>query len=357
MNKLKVAHYIYFDKKFIPQQIEFLNRHFTDNIDQTFFVHGAPDVYFADAPDNVIQLKKQTSLKFLIAAHLAERVIFNGLFSHNTVLSFAFMPWVLRKAIWLPWGGDLYNRNYLLSSNITKVSDWVKRQFVRSLYAIATPTLGDYETAKKWYGGRSKYIESGCNVFNFELEDLNRLVEERQDNKMPFRIQIGNSGDPTNEHLEILRVLGRFVEENIEVVAPLTYGNKDYIESVTKLGHDMFGTKFLPLTQFMSPSEYNKYLSTIDVVIMNHRRQQGFGNLVIALYLGSKIFIRREISTWDYLSSDMGCVLNDTGEISTHSFHGFVRNDTEVVNQNRGAVVHLFDRKWQKMMWKRLYFE
>lgn len=357
MKELKVVHYICFDKKFIPQQIEFLNRHFEDEIDQTFFVHGAPEDYLANAPSNVIPLNRLTLFRFLMAALFADRVIFNGLFYRNIVLVFSVLPWILRKSIWLPWGGDLYWRKYHLNSRRARLFDWFRGRFIKSLYAIATPTLGDYETAKEWYGGQAKYIDSGCNIFIFEREDLDRFVEGREENKKTFRIQIGNSGDPSNEHLEILEILSKFAHENIEVVAPLTYGNKVYTESVIRRGHELLGGKFLALTQFMNPNEYNKYLSSVDVLIMNHRRQQGFGNLVISFYLGTKIFIRREVSTWDYLSSVMGCALNDTGEISDLNFRGFVRRDSEVVKKNRAAVAHLFDRQWQKMMWGRIYFE
>ena len=155
----------------------------------------------------------------------------------------------------------------------------------------------------------------------------------------------------------MLNILSKFSNENIEVVAPLTYGDEKYIHSVIQHGSDLLGNKFMPLTQLMTPVEYNKYLSTIDVVILNHRRQQGFGNIVIALYFGAKIFIRREVSTWDYLSNAMNCFIHDTGELANLDFVEVVRNNSKVIDENRAAVAHLFDRKWQKKKWERMYVE
>lgn len=356
MRKLIVAHYVCFDKKFIPNQIEFLNKQFSDEIDQTFYVQGAPDSFFQGAPDNVVSLNKANFIRFIFAAHKADRLIFNGLFYKKIVLFFSFMPWLLGKALWLPWGGDLYWRLY--GNNTTKSSLFIalKGWFVRHLYGIATPTYGDYATAIKWYGNGPKYINAGCNIFDFELADLNQLVADKSRNLTP-RIQIGNSGDPTNEHIEIIEMLSRFSGLDMEIFVPLTYGNKEYIDEVIAKGKALFGDKFIPLTQFMSPDKYNNYLASIDVVIFNHRRQQGFGNLVISLYLGAKVFIRKDVSTWEYLMEGMGCLIHDTNSISEIDFQKLLGNSVEIIQKNRAAVAHLFDRQWQKDSWARLYFE
>lgn len=354
MGKLRIAHYVTFDKKFIPQQIPFLNQHFAEELEQTFYVHGATDSYLASAPENVVSLNKSNFIQFVMAAHKADRLIFNGLFYWKVILIFSSMPWVLRKAIWLPWGGDLYWRLYGEESVKRELFLAVKGWFVRHLYAIATPTYGDYETAIKWYGKGPRYLNAGCNIFNFEKADLDRLIEQKEYGPT-CRIQIGNSGDPANDHLGAMELLSRFASENIQVYVPLSYGDEVYAEEVIEKGKQLFGGKFTPLTQFMAPDEYNRHLASVDVLVLNHRRQQGFGNSVISMYLGAKIFIRGDVSTWAYLSEDMKCSVSDTRKIGGMGFHQFSENTAETVKKNRLAVAHLFDRKWQKFSWSKLY--
>lgn len=354
MGKLKIAHYVWFDKKFIPQQIAFLNENFGQDNDQTFYIQGAPNTFIQSALDNVVALNKFNFHRFIVSAHYSDRIIFNGLFNKKIVLIFALMPWLLRKAVWLPWGGDLYWRLFRSGSLKEKLFLMVKGWFVRNLYAIATPTYGDFESAIKWYGKGPKYINAGCNIFNFELSELNKLVAARSRNNIP-NIQIGNSGDPTNEHIEVFDLLSRLGQQNIKIHVPLTYGSEEYINKVIVKGKALFGDNFVPLTQFMSPEVYNNYLANIDVVIFNHRRQQGFGNLVISLYLGAKVFIRKEVSIFKYLSENMGCLIHDTNSLGELEFYKIIDNSSESVEKNRSAVAHIFDRKLQIESWGRLY--
>lgn len=356
MGKLKIAHYVCFDKKFIPQQIAFINKNFSKDIDQTFFVHGATKSFIQSAPDNVVSLKKINFLKFIVAAHKSDRIIFNGLFYRKIILILVIMPWLLRKAVWLPWGGDLYWRLYGGESIRKAIFLVFKGWFVRHLYAIATPTYGDFKSAIKWYGKGPKHIDAGCNIFNFELSDLNKLLVDKSRNNI-LKIQIGNSGDPTNEHIEIFKLMSRFSEHSMKIFVPLTYGNKEYIDEVIINGKDLLGDRFVPLTQFMSAEAYNSYLSTLDVIIFNHRRQQGFGNLVISLYLGAKVFVRKEVSIFKYLAEDMGCLIHDTNSIGEMGFQEITENNIEIIQKNRSAVAHQFDRKLQKESWGRLYFD
>ena len=107
----------------------------------------------------------------------------------------------------------------------------------------------------------------------------------------------------------------------------------------------------------MSAEAYNSYLSTLDVIIFNHRRQQGFGNLVISLYLGAKVFVRKEVSIFKYLAEDMGCLIHDTNSIGEMGFQEITENNIEIIQKNRSAVAHQFDRKLQKESWGRLYFD
>ena len=336
------------------QQIKFLNDHFSADVDQTFYVQSAPESYLKDAPDNVISITKGKLLCFVFAAHKADRIIFNGLFYRKIIILFAFMPWLLSKAVWVPWGADLYWRLYEVDTISKALFLIIKGWFVRRLYAIATGTFADYEAAINWYGNGPKYINSGCNIYNYDNLDLDQLIENKNSDSV-CRIQLGNSADPTNDHLEAMELLRRFAGENIQVYVPLSYGKISYAEKIIDKGSELFGEKFIPMTQFMSATEYNKHLSNVDILIFNHRRQQGFNNIIISLYLGSKVFIRQEVSLWNHLIDDLGCIVSSTDEIQKSDYQKFIENNLKTIKKNKTAVKKLFSKEWQKENWSRMY--
>ena len=41
-------------------------------------------------------------------------------------------------------------------------------------------------------------------------------------------------------------------------------------------------------------------MANIDIAIFAHKRQQAMGNIITLLGLGKKVYIRREITTWQF---------------------------------------------------------
>lgn len=46
--------------------------------------------------------------------------------------------------------------------------------------------------------------------------------------------------------------------------------------------------------------DYLNLLSKVDVAIFNHKRQQGMGNTITLLGMGKKVYIRSDITTWNF---------------------------------------------------------
>lgn len=351
----RIVHYVAYDAKFIPKQIAFLSERFS-HVDQLFFVHGAPADYLHDAPSSVRELRRSTWTAFIKEAIGAERVIINGLFDKRLPLLLSWFPSIARKSIWIPWGGDLYWHRFRKRTFGNEVIMPFRSHFIRMLYGIATMTRGDYEAAVDWYGTEAKHIESAPNIFAFEKSDLDRIKpKKRASNEIV--VQIGNSGDPTNEHFEMMDWLAPFRDRNLRIYAPLSYGNAEYIGKVISRGQSLFGDRFTPFMTLMPFHEYNQYLASLDVLILNHRRQQGFGNVAISLYLGTKVFLRNEVTIWRYLSEGVGCVLFDSSAIPTHSLEELSLMDDAVREQNRKKISILFDREWQRQAWEKIYHE
>jgi dTDP-N-acetylfucosamine:lipid II N-acetylfucosaminyltransferase len=105
-------------------------------------------------------------------------------------------------------------------------------------------------------------------------------------------ILVGNSADPSNNHLDIFLKLSQINLGSKKVYVPLSYGgSKDYKEFIIRKGKELLGENFVPLIDFMTLQEYNKILLSCGVVVFNHIRQQGVGNIVIMGYFGARIFV------------------------------------------------------------------
>jgi len=351
----KIVHHAWYVSFFIPQQISFLNRWFPD-VEQLFYIYGAPREYLEQAPENVRVLNGLDMPDFIREARSADRVVFNGL-NHNSIpVLFARFPEIVKKGVWIVWGGDLYWGQYQAKSIQRDVEAGFRRQFIRWLHGIATMVQGDYELARAWYGTRAKYIESAPNVFRFEQADLDRVITSRRP-KNYVAIQLGNSGNPSNEHLEMLNWMMPHKEKNFKLFVPLSYGDQNHVEKVIQQGRAMFGDRFIPLTNLMSSSDYNRHLAEMDVLILNHRRPQGFGNTAISLYFGTKVFLRSHVSTWDYFLNTHACRIYDSIKIPEISFDDFTYMGRRTMEENRKRISILFDRDWQRSMWERLHTE
>lgn len=75
---------------------------------------------------------------------------------------------------------------------------------------------------------------------------------------------------------------------------------EDYKDKVVNEGKRIFDDKFNPLLDFMDLQEYLEILNKIDIAIFNHKRQQAVGNITSLLGFGKKVYIRSDITTWEF---------------------------------------------------------
>lgn len=105
-------------------------------------------------------------------------------------------------------------------------------------------------------------------------------------------IQIGNSGDPSNNHMEMLRLLKSMQIEN-QVFMPIAYGSRKYLDVMPEVAYTIFDTAQLELqTTMVSKQVYFERLSSTGFAVMGHIRQQAFANLIALFYFGAKVFLR-----------------------------------------------------------------
>lgn len=113
-------------------------------------------------------------------------------------------------------------------------------------------------------------------------------------------ILLGNSGDPSNNHYDIIDVLERRNISNFRYV-PLSYSSFEYGEKLKNALKD--NAKYGILDTFMPISEYKKILLQCKVAIFGHIRQQAMGNVLSCLRQGSKVFFFKDSMVYKYLKN------------------------------------------------------
>ena len=175
-------------------------------------------------------------------------------------------------------------------------------------------------------GSRIKAIEK-CAAFSPVLEDDYELVKQAGmiQNLPPFidwnygnleqhwvkgfigqrcdgdHILIGNSSDIENNHLDALESLAKAGKgDGQNVIVPLSYGDGRATNDVLKKGEALFGDDFRALQNFMPIEDYIAIIKSCGFVIMNHKRQQGIGTIVLMLYLGAKVFLQEDCPSYHF---------------------------------------------------------
>ena len=149
-------------------------------------------------------------------------------------------------------------------------------------------------------------------------------------------ILVGNSATDTNNHIEIFDLLNTLVlDDSTKIICPLSYGNETYKKNIINIGNNMLGERFDPLVEFMDIDDYISKIISCKVVIMNHVRQQAFGNIITMLYLGAKVFLREENPIYIFLKNKDAIIysIHDL-EINNNLIHEKLTDSDILKNQN-----------------------
>jgi dTDP-N-acetylfucosamine:lipid II N-acetylfucosaminyltransferase len=287
-------------------------------------------VYFCE-PRFYGQLKAY--LKLFLQLHLAKKVIIHGLFNIRVIAILAFCPWLIRKCYWIIWGGDLYSYRSKKKTWLQKGKEFLKRFVVKRVGHLVTGTPGDVELARAWYGATGKHILCFNYPSNVFVEKPEQATEDDH-----FNILIGNSADPSNNHIDVFNRLRGGLPENARIYCPLSYGNAGYAREVIVEGKAIFGDKFKPMTDFMAFRKYLEFLSSIDVAIFDHNRQQAFGNALCLIGFGKKVYLN-PTSTLNGMFEQFGIEIYDSGDINLN------QTDTDALKKNQMLVAENFSKK------------
>ncbi|MGJ0365520.1 TDP-N-acetylfucosamine:lipid II N-acetylfucosaminyltransferase [Aliarcobacter cryaerophilus] len=278
MNENKILHVMILDK-FLAPYIDFVDENFGRDNHHYVFITSEKYKYGLTPEHKVEFLYTDDDIFITLLEYMkmAKKIILHGLWRDKVDILLYFNQKLLKKCYWVMWGGDFY---------FPEKQTWFRHKVIKEIGFLVTGTTGDYELAKKWYKASGEHIK----CFNYPsnlYKDFNMQPKIHN----TINIQLGNSADPTNHHIEILQNLTKFKNENIQIFVPLSYGNKEHAKNVILKGKEIFGDKLIALTEFMPFEKYMKFLSKIDIAIFAHKRQQAMGNTITLLGLGKKVYL------------------------------------------------------------------
>lgn len=124
------------------------------------------------------------------------------------------------------------------------------------------------------------------------------------------KILCGNAATYTNNHADIFDIIKKGRIDN-ELIVPLSYGDSDqYADEITQLGEYTFGSQFNAVREFLSRDAYSELLTSCGYMIINSKRQEAVGNIILGLYMGMKVFLNSENTVYKFLISRGFVVFN-----------------------------------------------
>jgi hypothetical protein len=331
LKKCKYVHIMHNDK-FIAPFVDFMNRNFNPDEHLFLCMHTCPQFPFPTGK-NVVKIRdlrgiklNRANIKQVICHSLFIPGLVDYLYQHQDILT--------HKAYWCIWGGDLYN------APRDAVNDFVRKNF----YAYIG--LMDREYALNKYGMRDNFY--GANYIFPTLFGNDDVVIQKSEH--PIRIQVNNSADDST--LEMLDILSKFRDQDIEIYTILSYGKMEYRDQIIARGTELFGDKFHYLDKYLEPDEYKEFVKQNHILILNQNRQQGVGNTILNIQYGNKVFIRGDVSTYKYLNDVDGVKIFDSRNIGDMTFDEFIRND--YVAQNRKNIRNRTEEESLVLQWNNI---
>jgi dTDP-N-acetylfucosamine:lipid II N-acetylfucosaminyltransferase len=258
--------------------------------------------------------------KFLILAYKADKIILHG----PVMIHFLFVfPFFFKKLLWSINGYELG----IICNGKGLYPKMLKFVF-KNVNGHLTHVKGDSDLANAVLKSKAKYLYSAMYLSN--LVDTNYFYFEDISKKQKVNVLVGNSTDPTNNHIEIFNILEEQIEDIDKIYCPLSYGIfQDYKDSIIKEGTTRFGDKFIALTDFMTIEEYTEFLKTIDVAVFNHNRQQAMGVTISLLSLGKIVYVKEGTTSYKSLK-ERGFAIFENALIGKH---GIKCNRSVAVNK------------------------
>ncbi len=341
--------------------MKYINKKF-DKKNHLFIILSTSKVAYISKDDNV-KIYMVTSLfdsikivKKIYKLYIVDKVFIHRL-SDIHLFPVLFCPKNIRK-YWFLWGEELYsNIDWELYDSETLL--FLKRKkSVLKFKKLIKNELRKYAVSKINYIGTNetefniikKYFKTNAIRCEFRYPNpmdeycskevgTSSLVAKNRNEKI---ILLGNSADPSNNHISILKKIAN-LPGNYKLLVPLSYGgSEEYINAVKEIGKNLLGSHFVPIIDFLEPTEWKNILSNVDVGIMNHWRQQAVGNIRSLLSDGKKVYLSEKNPLYaHYMNNDILIQSVEKCDFDVTIFDEYTNEQKE---RNKSAIEELYSQ-------------
>lgn len=295
---------------------------------------------------SIINIKEGVDDATTESALLADKIIISGIFGGVEAGVLRWFGYKQLKKTYLQfWGGDFYS--YRETKILTK--KWVRKKrlhfCIKKSAGIITLVPGDYDELSKIFPNKTPhYVASMPDGSVRKIKEFD-FVGGSADKKA---ILLGNSATPENCHMDALEAMRHLKDEDIKIICPLSYGDREYAKEVAEFGREFFGDKFCPILDFMEIDKYSKLISSCAVGIFNNNRQQAMGNINMMLEMGRKVYLRPGTSMWKCFRS-FGIKIYAVDMLRKQSIEEVFSFNKKVAISNRKAIIRKneeYDNNW-----------
>lgn len=269
------------------------------------------------------------------------------------------------RITWIAWGADLYGgflkqRGYKLYYDektvlslenkrtpwywkvvLTFVSHYNYTKRVKSLSKISSicAAKGDYNLLKLYYPNETVNIK----LMDFFYYPLDVIIPQGIQGQeiLGNNIIVGNSASSYGNHVEVLSLLSKMNLGDRIVQVPISYGNPIFADYIEKTGKCLLKKSFEAKKDYMPLEEYTKFLMGASTFIYGNYRQEATGNIVVALYLGSAVFLHPLNPLLNDLR-EMGCVLFSTEELENRIDYKLTKDERSL---NRNIMIQTYNKE------------
>jgi len=169
-------------------------------------------------------------------------------------------------------------------------------QKIRNFAPVLSSEFQLFRNTNNWYKGKFVNFNYGSGIGKKKNFFKNKVI-------LGSNILIGNSATYENNHVDFFLKIKDFDLAQRKIICPLSYGRGEYRSKVIEAGVENFGKNFEELTDFIPYDEYVKKISTCSIVVMNHKRQQALGNIMLMVGMGAKVYLREENPVFSFLEN------------------------------------------------------
>ena len=252
-------------------------------------------MFLDDISVDIKQLKKYANMSKYIFLHsntLSEKVLYR--LDDN----------ILNKIIWCEWGHDLYDKREEPKTIYRKIRrvigdiirlNYIKKKQIQKFYAIGIGFQYDAIEVRRRFGNNMKIVMTPYGYIKDNKKNIDNIINNTVEEKEYKKIMVGHSAYDFLNHKKLFSQLAKYKDENIKISLVLAYGCDDYAEEVKKEAIKLFGNdKVEIIDKMMSQEEYLKYLSTVDICLLDYKHQAALGNIYFLLYMGKKLFLNKD---------------------------------------------------------------